>query len=250
MINYIKKPNFPEGHVTVAAVSSEAEDVISALESTKIAAIPVEPCPDLPEGIASHADLQILHLGGNSVLTASCSKKSTDMLNMMGFDIKNTCENLDFSYPGDCLINAEIIGRNIIINPDTADESIMRFAEENNYNIIAVKQGYAKCSVLAVCEDAIITADPGIAKILQGKEMEVLKIKEGGIYLKGYDTGFIGGCGGMVESKILGTSGDLKSINDYENIKDFLRNRNIYAENLGGRILRDIGGILPLCEEY
>ncbi len=248
-MNYIKKPNFPDKNVIAAAVSSEAENVISALESAKIAVIPIKPNEDLPQGIASHADLQLLHLGGNSVLTASCSKESTDMLNMMGFDLKTTEKKLDFSYPDDCLINAEIIGKNIIINPDTADETLLQFAEENNYNIIAVKQGYAKCSVLAVCEDAVITADPGIARILQDKEIEVLKIKEGGIYLKGYDTGFIGGCGGMVEKKILGTSGDLKSIKDYDNIKDFLRNRNIYAENLGGRTLHDIGGILPLCEE-
>ena len=248
-MKFIDKPNFPSGNATVAAVSSEAEDVISALQSAKIAVVPVEPNENLPVGIASHADLQILHLGGNSVLTASCSKKSTDMLNMLGFDIKNTENELDFSYPNDCLINAEIIGRNIIVNPDIIDEKLMQFAEENNYNIIGVKQGYAKCSVLAVAEDAVITADAGIAKILEQKEIEVLKIKEGGIYLKGYDTGFIGGCGGMVEQKILGTSGDLKSIYDYENIKDFLRNRNIYAENLGGRSLRDIGGILPLCEE-
>ena len=248
-MKFIEKPNFPSGNATVAAVSSEAEDVISALQSAKIAVVPVEPNENLPVGIASHADLQILHLGGNSVLTASCSKKSTDMLNMLGFDIKNTENELDFSYPNDCLINAEIIGRNIIVNPDIIDEKLMQFAEENNYNIIGVKQGYAKCSVLAVAEDAVITADAGIAKILEQKEIEVLKIKEGGIYLKGYDTGFIGGCGGMVEQKILGTSGDLKSIYDYENIKDFLRNRNIYAENLGGRSLRDIGGILPLCEE-
>ncbi|MBR5872421.1 MAG: hypothetical protein IKZ06_02085 [Oscillospiraceae bacterium] len=248
-MKFIDKPNFPSGNATVAAVSSEAEDVISALQSAKIAVVPVEPNENLPIGIASHADLQILHLGGNSVLTASCSKKSTDMLNMLGFDIKNTENELDFSYPNDCLINAEIIGRNIIVNPDIIDEKLMQFAEENNYNIIGVKQGYAKCSVLAVAEDAVITADAGIAKILEQKEIEVLKIKEGGIYLKGYDTGFIGGCGGMVEQKILGTSGDLKSIYDYENIKDFLRNRNIYAENLGGRSLRDIGGILPLCEE-
>ena len=248
-MKFIEKPNFPSGNATVAAVSSEAEDVISALQSAKIAVVPVEPNENLPIGIASHADLQILHLGENSVLTASCSKKSTDMLNMLGFDIKNTENELDFSYPNDCLINAEIIGRNIIVNPDIIDQNLMQFAEENNYNIIGVKQGYAKCSVLAVAEDAVITADAGIAKILEQKEIEVLKIKEGGIYLKGYDTGFIGGCGGMVEQKILGTSGDLKSIYDYENIKDFLRNRNIYAENLGGRSLRDIGGILPLCEE-
>ncbi len=248
-MNYIEKPNFPTGEVTVTAVSSEAEDIISALESAKIAVVPIEPNQNLPSGIASHADLQLLHLGGNTVLTASCSKKSTDMLTMMGFNIENTENELDFSYPNDCLINVQIIGQNIIANPDVIDKNILEFAEKNNYNIIAVKQGYSKCSVLAVCDDAVITADPGIAKILESKEIEVLKIKEGGIYLRGYDTGFIGGCGGMVEEKILGTSGSLKSISDYENIKDFLRNRNIYAENLGGKTLRDIGGILPLCEE-
>ncbi len=248
-MKFVEKPNFPSGNITVAAVSAEAKDVISALESAKIAIVPVEANKNLPEGIASHADLQILHLGGKSLLTASCSEKSTDMLKMLGFDIKNTENELDFSYPDDCLINAEIIGKNIIVNPDIIDKKLLEFAEENNYNIIGVKQGYAKCSVLAVCEDAVITADPGIARILQQKEIEVLKIKEGGIYLKGYDTGFIGGCGGMVEEKILGTAGNLKSINDYDNIKDFLRNRNIYAENLGGKTLCDIGGILPLCEE-
>ncbi len=248
-MNFVKNPNFPSKNITAAAVSSEADDVISALQSAKIAVIPVDPNKNLPEGIASHADLQILHLGGNSVLTSGCSKNSTDMLNMLGFDVQNTENEIDFSYPQDCLINAEIIGNNIIANPDIIDRNLLEFAEKNNYNIIGVKQGYAKCSVLAVCEDAVITADPGIARILQQKEIEVLKIREGGIYLKGYDTGFIGGCGGMVEEKILGTAGNLKSIKDYENIKDFLRNRNIYAENLGGRNLRDIGGILPLCEE-
>ena len=85
-MKFIENPNFPKGHVIVSAVSSEAEDVISALESAKIAVVPVDPCEELPEGIASHADLQMLHLGGKSVLTASCSKKSTDMLNMLGFE--------------------------------------------------------------------------------------------------------------------------------------------------------------------
>ena len=53
----------------------------------------------------------------------------------------------------------------------------------------------------------------------------------------------------MIENKILGTSGDMKQLKDFDNIKDFLRNRNIYMENLGAKELCDIGGILPLCEE-
>ena len=135
------------------------------------------------------------------------------------------------------------------MNPSAADETLMKYAEDNNMDIIATKQGYVKCSVLAVCSDAIITADKGIVNAAEAKGIEALLIREGGIYLKGYDTGFIGGCGGMIESKILGSSGDMKQLHDYDNIKDFLRNRNIYIENMGGKELCDIGGILPLCEE-
>ena len=125
-MNFVKNPNFPSKNITVAAVSSEAEDVISALQSAKIAVVPVEPNENLPTGIASHADLQILHLGGSSLLTSGCSKKSTDMLNMLGFEIQNTESDIDFSYPEDCLINAEIIGKNIIVNPDIIDRKLIQ----------------------------------------------------------------------------------------------------------------------------
>ena len=77
----------------------------------------------------------------------------------------------------------------------------------------------------------------------------MLIINDENIYLKGFDKGFIGGCGGMIEKHLLGTSGDFKTLKDFNNIKDFLRNRNIYLENLGGHNVIDIGGILPLCEK-
>ena len=87
-MNYIENPNFPKGKSTVVAVSSEAKDVIDALQSAKICVVPVDPCSSLPEGIASHADLQLLHLGSNSMLTASCSNKCEEMLKSIGFDLK------------------------------------------------------------------------------------------------------------------------------------------------------------------
>lgn len=250
-MKYIERPNFPKGRVVAAAVSAEAKDVRAALESAKIAVVPVDPCSNLPEGIASHADLQLLHLGGNKLITSSCSKECGNMLSALGFETEEADSGLGQNYPYDCIINAGIIGNKIVINPKTADPKLLEYIDENNMEIIGVNQGYSKCSALAVCEDAVITADAGIAKAVESHGIEVLLINEGGIYLKGYDSGFIGGCGGMVEKKILGTNGDLKSLkrNDYENIKDFLRNRNIYAENLGGKTLCDIGGILPLCEE-
>lgn len=247
-MNYIENPNLPKGKVTVAAVSSEAKDIIDALQSAKICIVPVDPCSKLPEGIASHADLQILHLEGNSVLISSCSNECREMLKAVGLEAESAKRDLLAEYPNDCGLNAVIIGKNVIINPNAADEKLMEYIH-NNKNIISVKQGYAKCSTLVVCEDAVITADKGIEKATTAAGIETLLIHEGGIYLKGYDTGFIGGCGGMVESKIFGSSGNMKQLKDFDNIKDFLRNRNIYIENLGGKELRDIGGILPLCEE-
>lgn len=248
-MKYLEKPNFPKGKSVAVAVSTLAEDVKSALASAKIAVIPIEPNENLPRGIASHADLQLLHLGNKTILTSSCSEKTKEMLEAFSFELQEIEHKAGKNYPDDCRLNALFLGKQVLMNPNTADPKILHFLENNNYNLIAVKQGYTKCSVLAISEDGIITADPGIAKIVKDYGIEVLQIRDDKIRLEGYENGFIGGCGGMIEKRILGTSGDLRSISDYENIKDFLRNRNIYAENLGGKELWDIGGILPLCEE-
>lgn len=248
-MEYLEKPNFPKGKATVIAVSSLAEDVKSALASAKIAVVPIDPSDDLPKEIASHADLQLLHLGGKSVITSSCSEKTVEMLKTLSFEAQESFQKAGDTYPNDCHLNVQFLGKQVLLNPNTADPRVLQFLEEQNYNFIAVKQGYAKCAALAICEDAIITADRGIAKIAEDHGIEVLTIRDDKIRLEGYANGFIGGCGGMIEKGILGTSGDLRSIQDYQNIKDFLRNRNVYAENLGGKELCDIGGIIPLCEE-
>ena len=232
----------------MVAVSSEAGDVIGALNGAGIGIVPIEPCMNLPRGIQSHADLQLIHLGGNKVITASAGDETLKMLDLLGAENIKT-DDLQGIYPGDSLLNSAILGNHIILNEKIADNNILKYAEEKNLDLISVKQGYSRCSVLILAGDAVITADEGIAAACEDREIEVLKIHPGNIFLPGYDTGFIGGCGGLIEKKILGTAGNIKSLkNDCDNIKDFLRNRNIYIENLGGNELRDIGGILPLCE--
>ena len=44
------------------------------------------------------------------------------------------------------------------------------------YEIINVKQGYAKCSICVVSDNAIITADKGIAKAAIQNRIDVLEI--------------------------------------------------------------------------
>lgn len=248
-MKFIKNPNLPENDVNVVAISSGAETIIRNLESANMKVISVDLCSNLPEGISSHADLQILHLGGNSILTSSCSNDCIDKLKEIGFNEIKCDRSLGESYPNDCLINVAILENKIIANTKIIDKKLTDYVNSKNMEIIGVNQGYAKCSSLIVAKDAIITADRGIAEAAQGHGIEVLIINDENIYLKYYDKGFIGGCGGMIEKKLLGTSGDFKTLKDFDNIRDFLRNRNIYIENLGEHDVWDIGGILPLCEK-
>lgn len=247
-MNYIESPNLPKTKVTAAAVSSAAENVCEALLANKIAVIPVDAYEKLSKGIASHADLQLLHLGGDKILSPCSNSPQGDMLTSLGFELEHGEAALGETYPEDCVVNTLLLGKKAIININIADKKLLKYLENNYYALINVRQGYTKCSILPVCEDAIITADKAVAEIAADYGIEALKIGEGGIYLEGYNTGFIGGCGGMIEKELLGTSGDFKSLKDYDSIRDFLRNRNIYAENLGGKTVCDIGGIIPLCE--
>ena len=74
--------------------------------------------------------------------------------------------------------------------------------------LIPVKQGYAKCSLCIVSENAVITADEGLAYTLCRAGLDVLKIIPGCIRLPGYGYGFIGGCCGKLDAATMAFAGD------------------------------------------
>lgn len=115
--------------------------------------------------------------------------------------------------------------------------------------LVPVNQGYAKCSVCAVDERSIITQDPSIAQAAKRHGLNVLKIQAGRILLPGYDTGFIGGCSGLLGRKLLAFTGSLGAHPDGEWIKEFLHSRGVEPLELTDGPLYDVGSILPLLEE-
>ena len=58
---------------------------------------------------------------------------------------------------------------------------------------ISSRQGYSRCSVCVVSDNAIITADEGICRSAEAHGVDVLKIRPGYIDPPGFDYGFIGG---------------------------------------------------------
>lgn len=206
----------------------------------------IETAPDerLPQPVRFHPDMQICVLDEENmfVLRGGTLKSK---LETAGFDVIETwAEPLD-AYPGDVLCNAFVQNGCLVGNMNTLDGSI-RAAAKNALREIHVKQGYAACSTAIIDEKSAITSDRGIASALNKAGVDVLVIKPGFIELPGYDTGFIGGCCGLISPKVLAISGKLDRHPSGEDICRFLKDRKIDVLEMRDGDLLDVGGILTI----
>ncbi|MEG2073800.1 MAG: hypothetical protein RRY54_03445, partial [Angelakisella sp.] len=71
----------------------------------------------------------------------------------------------------------------------------------------------------------------------------------GDILLPNYDTGFIGGCCGLISSNQLAFTGNLNYYRYGGEVLEFLEKHKVSPIYLTDGKLLDIGGILPLMEE-
>lgn len=245
-MNYINKPNLPENKVSCVAISHTAGESIKKLNEMGIGTIRVYDSLFLPEPVKSHADLQLLHMGNNVIFSQSEHLFSGDYNKK--FEIHNIKEKPGNHYPNDVRLNCAIIGNKIICNEKTISKDILEFAYSNGYIIINVKQGYTKCSICILNENAVITDDKSVFAATQNFLNDAELISKDSIVLKGYNYGFIGGCCGKIDKNKLAFNGRIESHRDYKKITDIMQRNNIEGVELDNCPLTDIGGILPLTE--
>ena len=249
-IKWLKTPHLPTEKVSVMAISEMETELISRLENEyKIAVLQVRPHPMLPSPIASHSDINLFDCGNGSILVLKDSPKETvDNLLEIGANIEFSSGTPAKQYPDDALLDAALFGDSCFLNSKSADEKILSFCEANGKEIINVKQGYTKCSMLLLPNRSIITSDRGIALKARKKQFNVLEIEEGYVELKGYSCGMFGGCCGMLSSDCVAFAGDLHTHPSCDSIIAFCRDLHIFTEPLDSGNLRDVGGFLPLAE--
>ena len=170
---------------------------IAAVEAFKkrgYTPILLPPHPSLPTPIASHADA-LLFFAPNVIYTtpiyAKIAKAELSAITKAADrPILTTKQELGNQYPSDILLNAAPIGNHLFcLQAHTAQEIL----EQHQGAICPIRQGYAKCSILPVSPNALITSDPAVLAAARIHGISALKITAVGICLKGYDTGFIGG---------------------------------------------------------
>lgn len=145
-------------------------------------------------------------------------------------------------YPSNVGLNLAYTGKYAIHNFKYTDKKLISALYDYEIEMINVKQGYSKCSILIVDESSIITADKGIYDMVKDK-IECLLISEGSIVLKDMDYGFIGGASGKYRDEIW-FYGDISVHPDYDSIYKFITSRGYKIKKFSHFPLEDVGTVI------
>lgn len=238
------EPYLPDGQVKLILAGDGLRKYEKAVENLGISVLYTKKADRLSGALATHADLVAFPYGNGRFLLEPGQEQLANILREKGAKCTFGSVPKD-GYPSDVPYNAVKIGKTLICNPKTIDSRIFHLAKKEDCAIISCRQGYTKCSVAVIGENALLTDDPGIANAVK-PYFDVLLVKKGSVRLEGYPYGLFGGCCGMISKDTLLFVGDYKQHDDAERIRSFLRNHGVYAESLSDGPLTDIGSFMPV----
>lgn len=205
------------------------------LRGLSVILLPAFSALDTP--VSKHADMLLFPIG-EALLTFEDYCRANARL-FEGVKVITTDEQVGSSYPHDVLLNALDLAPGIICRTDSVS-SVIR---DSGKPLIHAAQGYARCTVCKVTDNAIITADPSITIAAKDSGIDVLQICGGRILLPGYSNGFIGGCSARIGDEML-FIGDITEHPDFESIDAFLSKYGVRPVSVCGGTLTDYGGIV------
>lgn len=208
------------------------------------------PFSRLSEAVASHADMLIARLGDELISYADYCEEASYIFSDLslltrgtGVRFTLTADEAGADYPGDVALNALRMGDKLFCRRASASEALLRSAEKLGLEIVDVKQGYPACTVLKLSDSAVITADRGMASILEKHGIRVTLIKQGGISLPPHEYGFIGGAAER-DGDNLYFFGDPATHPDADRITAAAHAEGLRIVPLCAGGLRDLGGIV------
>lgn len=248
MIHLIKTPCLPERTVKHCLIGSKYINEIKELSSLGIECLFMKTNKLLDDEINNHVDILAFNFGNGQVLLNKDSVGEDELENLHITPIiyqNKICS----PYPEDIPLNVAFTGKHIICNRKYTAKEIIDFAKSNNFEIINTRQGYSKCNLCIINENAVITEDSGLACLLKKYQYDVLLISCGDIYLSDTHYGFLGGASCKISPDTMYFSGDLSRHKDYVSIINFLNRYNVKPIYNKSRRLTDFGGIIQLTEK-
>lgn len=197
--------------------------------------------------ISSHVDIFICKVGDKIIVEPSQYDYIKSKLKYEYLEKGN--EDIGANYPFDIKYNVCTIGNKALHNFEYTDSKIKEELQIQGYELINTTQGYTNCSIAVIDDNSAIVTDKGLYKILQKHNIDVLYLEyEPDIKLlndKGYSNikGFVGGAISRIDNNIV-VFGDLKKIDIDNQIRTFIKERNLNLLEFKGLDVIDYGGIL------
>ena len=226
-------------------VTSEELENLSKLNMNPIL---VPKCNQVYEAINGHPDIQLNILKNKSsaqiIIHKDIDENFKKILKLNSIKYIVSKSSLSNTYPQDIILNSLILENYFVHNLKFTDENLLQ--SQNAKTKINVSQGYTKCSILPVRDNAFITSDKGIYEALKDYNFHILLLPPGDILLPSLNYGFIGGTGGMISNDRMAFFGDLDSYKWGEKIKKFLYKYDVSPIALRKGKLIDRGSLLTL----
>lgn len=224
-------------------------EIIANLNSLGYKTILSYNCKQVCVPLSGHPDMQICKLPDSTYV---CSPEAFEYYKsaLSDYNINLICGStqLRSNYPMDIAYNVAWIGDFAIHNFNYTDATVKNILLNSDVDCISVSQGYSKCNLCCVSNNAVITCDNGIYKELTLRGIDALLISKGNIEIFGWSEGFIGGASGKLDNFTLAFCGNLNMHPDFFKITEFCLKYNVKCISLSEKRLMDLGTIISLNE--
>ena len=195
--------------------------------------------------ISSHPDIFFFQKDDALIYAPNAPKRIIKELKKRKIKLIEGKKEVGKKYPETVPYNAVGIGNLLIHNLKHTDETIL----SSYKNHINVNQGYTRCNLLALNENAFITSDLAISRQLsavnsqsQSSTVKVLYIDPKQIKLEGQKNGFFPGCCGVWKNNLI-VCGSTKYLKEKEELDKFLQDNNFNLIELYDGELIDVGSV-------
>jgi len=212
-----------------------SNECLAKLRSMGFDIVLLPPYSRLPKPTASHADMLLFRTEDGLLCYRGYYEENKAVFSSINTIFSET--EAAAEYPRDIALDALCMNGIVYGKEQCVSREILSRAK----SFRAVKQGYARCSVLKLGESAAVTADAGLAAALAEDGIDVLRISPGAISLPGYDFGFIGGASFSTEDSVM-FFGDHMTHPDGRRIEEFAASHGFCCTALDNTQLCDIGG--------
>lgn len=169
---------------------------------------------------------------------------------------KYTCicgDNVGNSYPHCARYNVCVIDNYAIHNFEITDKKVLDILKEKGYNLINVKQGYSRCSILPLGNKCCITSDKGIYTALVNNNFDVLYIDQSELDIKllsadeEYSSmyGFIGGCSCVLNDTVI-FFGDIDKLKCKDKLVSYINSKGFKVIDFKNMDVMDYGSCIFL----